>query len=56
MQNRIGNRISQFVERRDQCDEAQPIGAILKELLARYEAKFPEIRVTIVETASMAAY
>ena len=35
--------------------EPQPVGEILKELLAQYEAKFPGIHVTVVETAATAA-
>jgi hypothetical protein len=39
----------------DQRDgEPQPVGEILEELLAQYEAKFPGIHVTVVETAATA--
>jgi hypothetical protein len=54
MQNRISNRISEIAAGQDGRNEAQPIGDILKELLAQYEARFPEVRVTVVETAAMA--
>ena len=36
-------------------DEPKPVGEILEELLAQYEAKFPGIRITVVETAATAA-
>jgi hypothetical protein len=52
--NRISNRINEIAARQDGRTEAQPIGDILKQLLAQYEARFPEIRVTIVETSAMA--
>jgi hypothetical protein len=35
-------------------DDPQPVGEILEELLAQYEAKFPGIHITIVETAATA--
>ena len=34
--------------------EPQPVGEILEELLAQYEARFPGIYVTVVETAATA--
>ena len=34
--------------------EPQPVGEILEELLAQYEAKFPDVQITIVETAATA--
>ena len=34
--------------------EPQPVGEILEELLAQYEAKFPGINITVVETAATA--
>ena len=34
--------------------EPQPVGEILEELLAQYEAKFPGIHVTVMETAATA--
>ncbi len=49
------NRISDTTERLDQKDdEPQPIGDILGELLAQYEAKFSGIHVSVVETAATA--
>ena len=35
-------------------DEPQPVGEILEELLAQYEARFPGIHITVVETAATA--
>jgi hypothetical protein len=35
-------------------DEPQPVGEILEELLTQYEAKFPNVRITVVETAATA--
>jgi hypothetical protein len=34
--------------------EPQPLGEILEELLAQYEARFANIHITIVETAATA--
>jgi hypothetical protein len=53
------NRISQFEnEDREREDrrrgEPQPIGAILAELLAQYQVRFPEVRIAIVETPAVA--
>jgi hypothetical protein len=42
------NRITRFEERRG--DGPQPIGEILAELLARYEARFPRTRIAVIET------
>ncbi len=53
----MNNRISQFEredrERKDR-GEPQPIGAILAELLAQYQARFPEVRIAVVETPAVA--
>jgi len=32
----------------------QPIGAVLAELLAQYQARFPQVRITVVETPAVA--
>ena len=49
------NRISDVVEARDRQDEEpQPLGVILEELLAQYERRFPDIRITVVETSATA--
>ena len=42
-------------DERERGGEPQPIGEILQELLAQYEARFPEIKVVVVETAATAA-
>ena len=34
--------------------EPQPVGEILEELLAKYEARFPGIHITVMETAATA--
>ena len=34
--------------------EPQPVGEILEELLAQYEAKYPGIHISVVETAATA--
>jgi DNA-binding transcriptional LysR family regulator len=53
------NRISQYEkENREQEDrrrgEPQPIAAILAELLAQYQTRFPEVRIAVVETPAVA--
>ena len=42
------NRIREYEKTHD--DGPQPIGTILAELLAQYQIRFPEVRITIVET------
>jgi len=42
------NRSTEFQERRD--GEPQPIGEILAELLARYQSRFPGVRIAVVQT------
>ncbi len=42
------NRITRFQERRS--GEPQPIGEIITELLARYQSRFPGVRVAVVQT------
>ena len=53
----MNNRISP-IERDERKDEQQrgpqPIGAILADLLAQYQARFPEIQITVVETPAVA--
>jgi hypothetical protein len=54
----VNNRISQFEnEDREREDRQgpQPIGAILAELLAQYQARFPEVRIAVIETPVAAA-
>ena len=52
------NRISQFEDKdnegKDRPREPQPIGAILAELLAQYQTRFPEVRIAVVETTAAA--
>ena len=47
------NRISNYETRHD--DGPQPIGEILAGLLAQYEVRFPEVKITVVETHVAAA-
>jgi hypothetical protein len=50
------NRISLQDEGRESEDrrEPQPIGAILAELLAQYQTRFPEVRIAVVKTPAVA--
>jgi hypothetical protein len=50
------NRISRLEDDRNRKDHQgpEPIGAILAELLAQYQARFPEIHITVVETPAVA--
>jgi hypothetical protein len=45
------NRITRFQERRD--SEPQPIGEILAELLARYQSRFSDVRIAVVQTPAV---
>ncbi len=54
MQNRISQFENEDREREDRCRQPQPIGAILAELFAQYQTRFPEVRITIVETPAVA--
>jgi hypothetical protein len=38
----------------DDKPEPQPAGEILEELLAQYEVQFPDIHITVLETAATA--
>jgi hypothetical protein len=50
------NRITTICgDRRERDGEPQPVGEILQELLAQYEARFPGINVVVVETETTAA-
>ena len=49
MENRI-SRIENEGREREDRREPQPIGAILAELLAQYQARFPKIHITVIET------
>ena len=46
------NRISQIVI--EEREEPQPIGAILAELLAQYQVRFPEAKIVVIETTATA--
>ncbi len=50
MENRISVFEEDFDRREDRGGEPQPIGEILAELLAQYEARFPEVQLCVVET------
>jgi hypothetical protein len=43
------NRITDYFEEQRE-NEAQSIGEILEELFVEYEARFPGIRIAVVET------
>ena len=48
MENRVSNKLETGNKDRQ---GPQPIGAILAELLAQYQARFPKVHVVVVETA-----
>jgi hypothetical protein len=53
----MNNRISHVENKntdRDDRREPQPIGEVLAELLAQYQARFPEVRITVAETPTTA--
>jgi hypothetical protein len=54
MKNRISELENEERQREDRRREPQPIGAILAELLAQYQTRFPEVRIAIVETPAAA--
>jgi hypothetical protein len=55
MENRITNAMETTAEKAPRSTNgAQPIGEILQELLAQYQARFPGIRIAIVETPATA--
>ncbi len=51
MESRTSVFEEDFDGREDRGGEPQPIGEILAELLAQYQARFPEVQVSVVETA-----
>ena len=56
MNNRISQYENEVREREDRRHgEPQPIAAILAELLAQYQTRFPEVRIAVVETPAVAA-
>lgn len=50
MKNRISTRQEDSGQRDQHRDGPQPIGEILAELLARYQVRFPEAKIAVVET------
>ena len=54
MQNRISQYENEVREREDRRREPQPIAAILAELLAQYQTRYPEVRIAVVETPAVA--
>jgi hypothetical protein len=53
----VENRISQYEDKDNRGNdrrEPQTIGAILAELLAQYQVRFPEAKIVIVETTATA--
>ena len=51
MENRMTTLPDDLPEKRSRrATDAQPIGELLKELLAQYQARFPGISIAIVET------
>jgi hypothetical protein len=52
----MNNRISTFYEEPAACpaNDVQPIGEILDQLLAQYVARFPDVRLSVVETSASA--
>jgi hypothetical protein len=50
MNNRISTLDDDFGERADR--DPQPIGEVLAELLAQYQVRYPEARLSVVETAA----
>lgn len=51
MNNRISNLFEDTPEsRREQKEEVQRIDAILNDLLAQYERRFPGLKISVMET------
>jgi hypothetical protein len=51
------NRVTEIENRNQELDnrqQPQSIGQVLAELLAQYQARFPEARIAIVETSAAA--
>lgn len=53
MENRIRS-FERVPRERKEHREPQPIGVILAELLAQYQARFPKVSVTVLETPTCA--
>ena len=41
-------------DQRERDGKPQPVGEILEELLAQYAQRFPDLQITVVETAATA--
>ncbi len=59
MENRVNRLATDRLSPRlpaggEECRGPQPIGAVLAELLAQYQARFPQVRIAVVETSSVA--
>ena len=54
MENRISSQLEDGDRERENCQGPQPIRAILAELLSQYQSRFPEARITVVETPAVA--
>ena len=54
MKNRISQYENEAHEREDRRGEPKPIAAILAELLAQYQVRFPEVHIAVVETPAVA--
>ncbi len=55
MENRINQYENEGREREDRRREPQPIAAILAELFAQYQVRFPEVRIAVVQSPAVAA-
>ena len=55
MNNRISQIETPVVGHEPRDSEPQRIGEILAELLAQYQARFPEVRIAVVATSVVAA-
>ena len=59
MENRVGRVVDndRFAGRLPSVSESagpQPIGEVLAELLAQYQARFPQVRIAAIETPAVA--
>jgi hypothetical protein len=55
MENRITAFLEPLPEKQDRrSQDARPISEILEELLSQYQARFPGIRIAVVETPANA--
>ncbi len=54
MKNRISQGENEDRQGEDRGREPQPIAAILAELLAQYQTRFPEVRIAVVQTPAAA--